>query len=75
MNNNSINITKLFGERLRELRTDKGLSVKELADKLGFSDVAIVYWENNKRAANAVAIYRIAQFFGVSSDYLLGLEN
>ena len=75
MNKSTINITKIFGERLRELRTDKGLSVKELSDKLGFSDVAIVYWENNKRAANAVAIYKIAQFFGVSSDYLLGLED
>ena len=70
-----MDITKLFGERLRELRTDKGLSVKELSNQLGVSDVAIVYWENNKRAANAVAIYKIAQFFGVSSDYLLGLED
>lgn len=64
-----------FAERLKELRNEKGLSQDNLAKATGLSHTAIVYWEAEKRVPNANAIIILAQFFGVSTDYLLGVED
>lgn len=64
-----------FSTRLKELRTDNGLSQYQLAKKLGFSHVAIGYWESNKRVPNLDAVIQLAKFFNVSIDYLAGLED
>ena len=66
---------KLFAERLRELRLEKGLTTIQLADAVGFGDSAISYWENQKRMPSAESISKLAQFFGVSTDYLIGLKD
>ena len=66
---------KIFGERLRELRTDKGLSADALGKIIDISDAAIINWENNVHDIKGEYLVRLAQFFGVSSDYLLGLED
>lgn len=65
----------VFSERLRELRIEKGLTLKGLGDAIGVSDIAISRWENKKRIPNIVSLIDLANFFGVSTDYLLGLEN
>lgn len=65
---------KKFSYRLKELRKEKGLSQTQLAKATGLSHTAIVYWENEKRVPNAYAIVVLAEYFGVSTDYLLGLE-
>ncbi|NCA92050.1 XRE family transcriptional regulator [bacterium] len=64
-----------FAERLKELRLEKGLSQRELASKTGISQNAIAFWENEKRVPNANAVATLAIFFGVTTDYILGLEN
>lgn len=66
---------KIFAERLKELRLEKNLSLKDLAKGIGSSDVAISRWENELRIPNIENLYLIAKFFGVSADYLIGLEN
>ena len=66
---------KIFGERLRELRKEKGLSCRALAKILGTSDSTIVFWENDKSEITGVNLVKLAKYFGVTSDYLLGLEN
>ena len=63
-----------FGERLKELREERHLSQQQLAKQVGISDSAIGYWEQNKRIANIEAVMKLA-FFGVSIDYLAGLED
>lgn len=63
----------IFTERLKELRLDKNLTLVELAKETGLSKSAIGLWENGQRIPNAKAIIALAKFFGVSSDYLLGL--
>jgi len=65
----------VFGKRLRELRTQSKLSAVQLAEKIGVSDTAIINWENNVNDIKGEYIVRLAEFFGVSSDYLLGLED
>ena len=66
---------KKFAERLRELRTEKALSCMALGKAIGVSDSVIVRWENKKHDVKGEYVVRLAKFFGVSSDYLLGLED
>ena len=66
---------KTFAERLKGLRNDKGLSQEQLSKATGLSHTAIVYWETEKHVPNANAIIILARFFGVTTDYLLGVEN
>ena len=66
---------KKFAERLKELRNEKDLSQAQLAKATGLSHTAIVYWETEQRVPNANAIIILAEFFGVTTDYLLGVEE
>lgn len=62
-----------FSERLKDLRIEKGLSQHQLAKATGISQNAIAFWENEKRAPNSNAVIILADFFQVSTDYLLGV--
>ena len=64
-----------FSKRLIELRTEKGISQKQLAEILEISSSNISYWEQNKGEPIACNIVKLAKFFNVSTDYLLGLED
>ena len=64
-----------FPERLRELRIEKNMSRKDLADLLYVNLRTISYWELGQRECNLEQLVNIAQIFGVSTDYLLGLED
>lgn len=66
---------KIFAERLKELRTEKGLSQRGLAKLCNLSFSAIAQWENESRVPNAEEVVILAKFFGVTSDYLLGLTD
>ena len=65
----------IFAQRLRELRQEKGLSMKQLAKKLDTTDAAISNWENEINEPKISYLKAIAQYFGVSADYLLGIED
>ena len=64
-----------FKDRLRELRIEKNLSRKQLALDLFVSERLISYWENGERECNFDMLVKIANYFGVSTDYLLGVVN
>ena len=64
-----------FSERLRELRTEKGITQDSLAAETGLSHGCIAMLETSKRAPTGSTIIALAEFFEVTSDYLLGLEN
>ena len=64
-----------FSERLKELRIDNNLSQEQLAKAVGLSNTAIVYWENGQRVPNANAVIVLAEYFEVTTDYLLGVEK
>ncbi len=66
---------KVFAERLRELRTEKRLSMKQLAKELNTTDAAVSNWENNINEPKITYLKVIAIYFGVTTDYLLGLED
>ena len=62
----------LLSKRLKELRTKRNLSQSELAKYVNISQPAINHWELGKRTPNATAIITLANYFGVTTDYLLG---
>lgn len=64
-----------FSIRLRELRTDKQMSMKQLAVAIGTTDAAISNWENGINEPKISYVIRLCEFFNVSADYLLGIEN
>ncbi|MGN0797328.1 MAG: helix-turn-helix domain-containing protein [Christensenellales bacterium] len=66
---------KIFAERLKELRIEKGVGQNKLAEDLDLSNASISYWENAKQEPTASAIYKLAKYFNVSTDYLLGLSD
>ena len=66
---------KVFSERLMELRKEKGLSQATVAKYLGVSLVFVCYWETNKSDPTASNIAKVARYFNVTSDYLLGLSD
>lgn len=66
---------KEFAERLKELRIEKGLSQRGLAELTGFSHTAIRRWENEVQLPNIEILVTFAKFFDVTTDYLLGLSD
>lgn len=64
-----------FCIRLKELRAENGLAQNELAQKLYVNQRTISNWEKGVREPNIAMIIRIAKFFDVSTDYLLGVVD
>lgn len=64
-------VSNMLGERLQELRKDKGLTQKELADKLGFSERTIGAYEIGKSKPSYNRLIQLCKFFNVSVEYLL----
>ena len=64
-----------FPERLQELRTEKNMSRRTLADLLKINIRTVSYWELGQRECNLEQLALLSEIFGVSVDYLLGLEN
>lgn len=62
-------------EKLRELRKQNKLSMKELGAILGLSESTISLYENGKREPDIATIIKIANYFNISVDELLGLQN
>lgn len=64
-----------FNERLRLLRTQKGLSQAELAKFIKVSKSSINMYERGEREPNLETLENIADFFNVDMDYLLGKSD
>ena len=65
----------ILGIRLKELREEKGLSQMELSKRIDITQPAIARYELSKTEPRASDIKKICLFFGVTADYLIGLEN
>lgn len=58
--------------RLRELRKSKGLTQQAIADMFNVGKSTYSYWENGTCEPSYETLYKLAEYFGVSVDYLLG---
>ncbi len=64
-----------FGERLRALRQEKGIGQVRLAKELDVGKSVVSLWELGRCEPTLSKLVAIARFFGVSIDYLAGLED
>ena len=64
-----------FPQRLQALREKKRLSRRALAELCGFSKNMISLYERGEKAPSVDALISLADYFGVSTDYLLGRKN
>lgn len=65
----------LFGERVYFLRKNAGLSQKQLGEALGLSNKAICTLESGQRGTTIERLVLLAEYFHVSTDYLLGITD
>ncbi len=64
-----------FAKKLKELRTERKLSYESLGKLVNISHTSIFRWENNQADITSDNLIILAKFFGVTTDYLLGLED
>lgn len=62
----------MIGKRLKELRVERNLLQKNVAKHLNITTSAYGYYEQGKRKPDTETIKKLADFFNVSTDYLLG---
>lgn len=65
----------ITGERLRQLRTDAHLTQEEISQILNITREAYSLYETNKRQMSFESLCKVAEFYHVSTDYLLGQSS
>ena len=65
----------LLGTRLRELRKQQQTSMKAVAQKIGVSFQQVSKWETDKSRPEYENLVALADFYDVTTDYLLGREK
>lgn len=66
----------IFLNRLKELRKEKGVSLKEVANSVGLAESQLSYYENGKREPRDKETWeKLANYFNVSVGYLMGVSN
>ena len=65
----------MLSTRIKELRTAHGLNQVEFAAKLSVAKQTVSNWENNNIQPSIDMLTKIADFFHISTDYLLGRED
>ena len=68
-------MTTSFGEMLRRLRTEKGLSQQQLAVRLHMERPSVANWEAGRRMPDAATVYQIAEALSVDSSALLSAAD
>ncbi len=64
-----------FAKRFKELRIESGYTQQQIANLFNVTRPCICYWETGKRVPDYLNLAELAKFFGVSTDYLLGLSD
>ncbi len=64
-----------FGEKLKQLRTEKGITQNDLAEKLYVTFQTVSKWENDVNQPDIPTLKKIALFFNCSIDYLLDIDS
>ena len=63
-----------LGKTIIELRLEEGISQRELGKRLNVCNQAVSFWENGQREPDLDTLLKIAKYFQVSTDFLLGNE-
>lgn len=65
----------MFANRIKYLRQSQELNQVQLAEKLGVAKQSVSNWENDNIMPSVEMLEKIAYFFNVSTDYLLGRDG
>ena len=65
----------MFGKNIKELRIEKNMSQKMLAEKIGVTQGAVYFWEKEINEPKMAYIILLAKYFKVSTDYILFLTD
>lgn len=65
----------MLGDQIKNLRIAKKINQVELAKKLGITKQSVSNWENENIMPSIEMLIKIADLFGVTTDYLLGLSD
>ena len=68
-------LTIVFSSRLRELMKDRNMNSVELAKATNIPRASITNWLICRRSPQIDALFKLAEFFGVSIDFLLGRQD
>lgn len=63
---------KIFGEQLKEIRTEKHLKQTDIAKILNVSGNTVRAWETDKQEPSLATLLKLSELLEVSTDYLLG---
>ena len=66
---------EILGKRMKEVRKEKNLRQSDVADILGVALISYQRYEAGERELTAPVLADFAKYFGVSTDYLLGLTD
>lgn len=64
-----------FAKKLKELRTEKGMTQKQLAQAANVLERTVSHWENGSRECDFDTLLKLSEIFNVSCDYLLGKSD
>lgn len=64
-------INEIIGKNLAELRKEKGLTQREVAVKLDFSDKSVSKWESGESMPSVDVLYKLGELYGVKLDYFV----
>jgi len=64
-----------FGTKLKELRTQAGMTQQQLATLVGVTKSVISFYELRDRSPSPEVLVKLARIFHVSTDYLLGIDK
>ncbi|MDE6442489.1 MAG: helix-turn-helix domain-containing protein [Clostridia bacterium] len=62
------------GKIIKELRLEEGISQRELGNRLNVCNQTVSFWESGQREPDLDTLLKIAKYFQVSTDFLLGNE-
>lgn len=66
---------KNFSKRLKELRVSKNLTLEELGEQVNAAKQTVGHWETGYRIPTIDVVMKLANYYGVSLDYLLGATD
>lgn len=69
------NMISSFSERLKELRAEKGIRSEDAAEVFGVSRATLSAYEMGKSVPDLNVLNKMADFYGVSTDYICGRTN
>lgn len=65
----------MYGQIIKELRQEKGMTQTQLAEKLNVTQKAVSRYELEEIDLSTELIIKLCEIFEISSDYLLGIEK